>query len=158
MRIVVFSDTHGNGRAVDRIIERNSGVSHFVFLGDGMREIQSAVEKYPDKEFHIVSGNCDYNSSYPAVGVFEAGGHRILFTHGHTCGVNFTLDRLKNLALYNNCDIALFGHLHCRIYSFENKIHILNPGSASVPRDGKPPCYAFIDIEKGGIVVNHVDL
>ena len=42
---------------------------------------------------------------------------------------------------------------------YEEGIHILNPGSAGQPRDGKPASYAYIDITKdGGIFCSHVDL
>lgn len=158
MRIVVFSDTHGNAGAIDNIVERNKEVKHFIFLGDGQREVERAVEKYPDKEFHIVAGNCDFASKLPKEGFLEIGGHKILFTHGHAQAVGFSLDRLCYLALYNNADIALFGHTHARHYEYTNGVHMLNPGSASAPRDGNYPSYAFIDIEKGGIVYNHVSL
>ena len=71
MRVVVFSDTHGNGVAIDKIIERNKDVREFIFLGDGMREIENAQVKYPDKNFHIVAGNCDSNSMSPNTGFLE---------------------------------------------------------------------------------------
>ena len=138
MRIVVFSDTHGDGRAIDRIVEKNREVTHFIFLGDGMREIENAVTKYPDKEFHIVCG--------------------IMFTHGHLYDVNFTLDKLITKALYNNAHIVCFGHIHQRVNNYRNGLYILNPSSASCPRDGKRPAYAYIDIEDSGIFISHVDL
>ena len=158
MRVVVFSDTHGNGAVIDRIVSDNSSVSEFIFLGDGEKEIDKATLRYTDKNFHTVRGNCDFNSKKPDFSILELEGHRILFTHGHTFGVNFTLDRLVNFALYNNADIVLFGHLHVRHYEYRNKIHILNPSSASLPRDVKPPAYAFIDIEESGGVCGHVNL
>lgn len=158
MRVVVFSDTHGNGRAIDKIIEKNKDVSHFIFLGDGMREIENAVKKYPDRKFHIVRGNCDTGSMYPETACLELCGHKIMYTHGHTHYVNFNLDRLVTNALYNNADIVCFGHLHARHNEYRNGIYVLNPSSASCPRDGKPPCYAFIDLEQSGVAINHVNV
>lgn len=158
MRIVVFSDTHGNGFAVKNIVEKNKDVEHFIFLGDGNREICQAVERYPDKKFHIVSGNCDVGSAFPAVDFLELAGHRIMFCHGHTLGVSFTLEKITNYALYNNADIVCFGHLHARINKYQNGVHFLNPSSASCPRDGLKPAYAFIDLEPNGVFVSHVDL
>ena len=158
MRIVVFSDTHGDGRAIDRIVEKNREVTHFIFLGDGMREIENAVTKYPDKEFHIVSGNCDFNSTNPGTSIIELANKRIMFTHGHLYDVNFTLDKLITKALYNNAHIVCFGHIHRRVNHYRNGLYILNPSSASCPRDGKRPAYAYIDIEDSGIFISHVDL
>lgn len=158
LRVVVFSDTHGNGLAVKKIMEKNKDVQHFIFLGDGNREIRWAVGEYPDKEFHIVAGNCDIASKFPKIAFLELGGHKILYTHGDTLGVGFTLSKIENFALYNNADIVCFGHLHARINHYENGLHLVNPSSASCPRDGKKPAYAFIDIEPGGVFVSHVDL
>lgn len=158
MRVVVFSDTHGKGVAIDKIVERNKDVTHFIFLGDGMREIENAVTKYPDRQFHIVSGNCDSGSSYPDTSFLELSGKKIMFTHGHRYYVNFSLDKLITNALYNNAHIVCFGHLHERINNYFSGIYILNPSSASCPRDGKKPAYAYIDIEESGIFIAHVDL
>jgi len=158
MRVVVFSDTHGNGVAIDKIVERNKDVKEFIFLGDGMREIENAQVKYPDKNFHIVAGNCDSNSMSPNTGFLELCGKKIMFTHGHHYYVNYSLDKLITNALYNNAHIVCFGHLHERINEYRNGIYVLNPSSASCPRDGKKPAYAYIDIEESGIFIAHVDL
>ena len=40
----------------------------------------------------------------------------------------------------------------------ENGIYIMNPGSASSPRDGKKPSYGIIDITKSGILMNIADV
>lgn len=63
---------------------------------------------------------------------------KILFSHGHTFGVKYSLDRIYYKAKEIGAKIVLFGHTHCRYYSYEDGVHILNPGSASCPRDGKP--------------------
>lgn len=158
MRVVVFSDTHGNKFALKKIMDNNKDVEHFIFLGDGNAEICEAVKNYPEKQFHIVAGNCDYSSKYPDVAFLELCGHKILYTHGHTIGVSFTLDKITTHALYNNADIVCFGHLHVRINTYKNGLHLLNPSSASCPRDGKRPAYAFIDLEPNGVFISHVEL
>lgn len=158
MRVVVFSDTHGNGLAVEKIIQRNKDVSHFVFCGDGYREVISAKEKYPDKNFYIARGNCDFGEDASDYGFLELCGHKILYTHGHLQGVNFSYDRLITLALYNNCDIICYGHLHERHCEYRNGVYIFSPSSASLPRDGKKPCYGFLDLEEKGVMMSHADL
>lgn len=158
MRIAVFSDIHGNGAAVEKIIEKNKGVKHFIFLGDGIREVEKAAENHPDKEFHIVAGNCDFSADYPKTDYFEIAGHKIMYTHGHTHYVKYGLERILLSAQCSGADIICFGHTHERVNEYFGGIYILNPSSASCPRDGKKPAYAFIDIENNGVFVSHVDL
>ena len=57
-----------------------------------------------------------------------------------------------------NAQIALYGHTHRRYYKYENGLHILNPGSASQPKDDLPPSYAFIDLSPYGTSYALVDL
>ena len=158
MRIIVYSDTHGSFSAHAEIFQRNDTADDFLFLGDGERELDTIRLLYPDKTVVNVAGNCDFGSMTPAVDIFMANGTKILFTHGHTLGVKYSTDRLFYKAKEIDAKIVLFGHTHCRHYSYEEGIHILNPGSASQPRDFKGKSYAFIDILDSGIVCNHVDL
>ena len=72
--------------------------------------------------------------------------------------MKYSLDRLKKLAIENNADIIAFGHTHVRYTNYENGLYVINPGSASCPRDGKSPSYAFIDITDAGIATNIVSL
>lgn len=158
MRIIVFSDTHGNFSAMLEIFKRNEDADAFIFLGDGERELDKIRALYPDKKIMNVAGNCDYGSMTPDFDIFMANGRKILFTHGHTIGVKYSLDRLVYKAREIQADIVLFGHTHCRYCGYEDGLHILNPGSASLPRDFKPKGYAFIDIVDSGIMCSHVDL
>ncbi len=141
-----------------RIFERNTDAELFIFLGDGERELDDIKSVYPNKKILSVSGNCDFASTAPYVGLTVAGGKRIMFLHGHSHGVKHGLEAVIRLARENQADILLFGHTHKRYYSYEDGLHILNPGSASQPRDWKRPSYAFIDITSAGIVCNHVDV
>lgn len=158
MRLVVFSDTHGNFRAAREIVERNENVYTFIFLGDGEREIDQLRIVYPEKMILNVAGNCDYNSFTPNSDLYNAGKVKVLFTHGHRFNVKYGTDMLLAKAKEVGAEIALFGHTHERYYKYVDGVTLLNPGSASCPRDGKPPCYAFIDITPNGIMCNHVDL
>lgn len=158
MRLVVFSDTHGNFRAAHDIVERNQDVYTFIFLGDGEREIDKLRIVYPEKMILNVAGNCDYNSFTPNSDLYNAGKVKVLFTHGHRFGVKYGTDELLAKAKEVGAQIALFGHTHERFYKYADGVHLLNPGSASCPRDGHSPSYAFIDITPSGIMCNHVEL
>lgn len=158
MRIIVFSDTHGLKSAAAKVFDRNRDADAFIFLGDGEREFEYAKNLYPQKIALMVSGNCDYESMYPRTDIFMAGDTKIIFSHGHMHNVKTSADGMYNLAVSNKATIALFGHTHCRYSEYRDGVYLLNPGSASCPRDFTRPSYAFIDIMPNGIVCNHVEL
>lgn len=159
MRIIVMSDSHGDYFAVEEIIQRNLSADMFIHLGDGERELDKAVMKYPQINIHHVAGNCDYASLSPDMLCLQVEhGHRLIATHGHNYAVKYSLDVIKNTASENKADIILYGHTHSRYWKHEDGYYILNPGSASCPRDGNAPSYAFIDVTEKGIMANIVSL
>lgn len=151
MRITVISDSHRNSCVIRKILEAQPASDMVFFLGDITADIEDMQYEYPGKIFNIVSGNCDFFSEYPTVGVANAAGHNILYTHGHTLSVKYGIERLKNAAAERNCDIVLYGHTHVSRILYEDSIYIVNPGSCSQPRDGRAS-YALIDIEKNGVM------
>lgn len=159
MRIVIFSDTHGNFSAMHKIFKRNGNADLFIFLGDGEKDLAPLKKIYLDKKIISVSGNCDVCGSTPLSDIYTLpDGKKIFFTHGHKFNVRFSVDRLFFKAKEENCSFAFFGHTHCRYAEMRDGVLILNPGSAGCPRDGKPACYAWVDITDSGIIYNHVDL
>ena len=42
--------------------------------------------------------------------------------------------------------------------AYENGIYVMNPGSASCPRDGNPPSYGILDVSSAGVMTNVVFL
>ncbi len=161
MKIVVISDTHGRYRALYSPILLHDKADAYIHLGDGEEEVKRLLREFPDiaDRFHCVRGNCDHSSELPETKIIDiAHGHRIFATHGHRYAVNYTVDVLLASARENNCDIALFGHTHTRYANYVNGLYVLNPGSASRPRDGWAPSYALIDVTSAGIVTNHVNV
>lgn len=151
MRIVVISDTHRRADIAEKVISRQETAAHIFFLGDVTSDIEDMQYIFPEKKFHIVSGNCDYFSLYPTVGIEKIDGHSILYTHGHTFGVKSGTERLIKAARDSGCDIALYGHTHISKILYENGVYVVNPGSLSQPREGHAS-YAVIDIEKNGVM------
>lgn len=158
MRLVVFSDTHGNFTAAREIIERNPEVYTFIFLGDGERDIDKLRIIYPEKMILNVAGNCDFSSFTPNSDIYNAGKVKVFFTHGHRFGVKYGVDQILAKAKEVGASVALFGHTHERYYSYIDGVHLLNPGSAACPRDGKRSSYAYVDITPNGIMCSHVEL
>lgn len=159
MRIIVMSDSHGNLEAVKTIVERNLGhADMFIHCGDGEREYEIIKELYPDINFHYVMGNCD-NGRYPDSEVIEASnGVKIFAAHGHRYSVNVSPDRLCLAARLAGCKIAVYGHTHVRDCRTEYGFSVMNPGSCSIPRDGKPPSFGCIEITDKGILMGLFDL
>lgn len=159
MRIIVFSDSHSSFWNVRKMLEAtNSTTDAYIFLGDGDSDLRIARKLYPEKPFLCVAGNCDYASHEPPVGVFEAAGKKIVYTHGHLQHVDFGLSGLKNLANDNAADVVLYGHTHVRACDYNDGVYYINPGSIGKPRDGKGPAYAALDIIPAGILCTHCDL
>ncbi len=150
MRIIAISDSHGRSGVIDKILSAQKEADHIFFLGDNVTDIEDFPILYPEKKFHIISGNCDSFSPLPSTGLEAINGVNIFYTHGHTLGVKYSLEHLKEHALLRNCKIALYGHTHISNILYEDGLYIVNPGSCSRPRDSAPS-YAVIDIENGRI-------
>ena len=160
MRIIVISDTHGNFISLESVFMRNTDADWFIHLGDGERELNRFISEhsiFTSKIIHV-AGNCDINSLSHDVFTLPVMGHKILATHGHRFNVNYSLNEIKKLASENECDIILYGHTHSRFKSYENGVWIMNPGSASCPRDGKKTSFGSIDISQTGIIMNITDI
>lgn len=151
MRILVISDSHGRTSEIEKAIEAQQTATHIFFLGDCVRDIEDYPFIYPNRIFHIVSGNCDYNSTYKSFDAVTLDGVKILFTHGHTHSVKYGIGRLKQTAELENAALVLYGHTHIANKEYANGIHFVNPGSLCSAREGRTG-YAVIDIEKNGIM------
>lgn len=151
MRLVVISDTHGRSMLIDRVLRKESSAQEVFFLGDVVSDIESVMPDYPEKNFHIVRGNCDYFCEYPSFDIVEYKGVTVYFTHGHQHSVKSGTDRLLQSAYGVGADIALFGHTHISSIEYKDGIYLINCGSLSLPRAGSPS-YAVIDITEKGIL------
>ena len=136
-RVLVMSDSHGNSENVKRAIEKTRAEAGdfqlLIHLGDvgDARE----VEGLAGVPCYIVRGNTDYDSKLLEVNVIEIGGHRVFATHGHRYVVDVSLLALRNAALENDCDIAMYGHTHVPFLDEDPyDVTILNPGSLTYPR------------------------
>ncbi|MBR6572588.1 MAG: YfcE family phosphodiesterase [Clostridia bacterium] len=150
MRILVISDSHGRTSAIEQAIEAQPNANHIFFLGDCISDIEDLTYIYPDKSFHIVTGNCDGYSFYKSIDFITLSGKKIIFTHGHTLSVKSGLERLKTFGETEDAHIILFGHTHTAIIEYENERYFVNPGSLSHGSLGFRS-YAVIDIEENGI-------
>lgn len=159
MRIIAFSDSHGNTGVVKKLISSTRSTTDlYIFLGGGSRDIDRAGEELEGVRLLKVRGNCDFSSSSPDTAVTEVLGYKIIYTHGHTHGIKYDTAGLERLAFQNGAAAVLFGHTHVRECLYRNGVYYINPGSIALPRDGMPPSYAAIDIIPAGIMVTHAEL
>lgn len=155
MRIVVISDSHGNAAAVQKIASLHTTAEVFICLGDGERDFEPLKGRFPDKLFRSVRGNSDWGSDSPLMDMLVLERKRILFAHGHTFNVKQSSNLILNEAHYVKANIVLYGHTHLPVTDYVGGVYVLNPGSVSQPRSGKPT-YGVVDITDAGIVTRIV--
>ncbi len=153
MRILVVSDVHGRVDRLYEAIEQQPTARDVIFLGDGIRQAEDAADRYPDRTFYMVPGNCDFGSQLIPVRQESFGGKRFYFTHGHHHNVKYTLYRLEMAAREAGADIALFGHTHVPCEEYVDGLYLFNPGSL-----GYEGTYGYVDIVSGGIRTGIVHL
>ena len=79
MRILVISDSHGRTSKIEQAIEKEKEAKYIFFLGDCVKDIEDYPFIYPDRTFHIVSGNCDYSSVFKSADTVTLAGKKIFF-------------------------------------------------------------------------------
>lgn len=112
---------------------------------------------YPSVAFHIVEGNCDFNTLYKTVDIEIVGGKKILYTHGHNFAVKYTTRQLAEKAHEIGADIVLYGHTHISDITYDDGLYIINPGSIARGRESGNS-FAVIDIAPEGIMPNIIKI
>lgn len=147
-RISVMSDSHGDTETVRQFLDRQSGSEHLIHCGDSELPAED-----PLLEVMIaVKGNCD-PVGLPEYRMVEAGGYRVLVTHGHLDRVKTGLMPLRYRAEEAGADIVLFGHTHLYGAEVHDGILFVNPGSTHRPPPGRPATFAVIEGEAEGVSV-----
>lgn len=146
MKILVFSDSHGDVQAMLRGVERFAPDA-VIHLGDHIRDARQLQKSLGTKPFYCVPGNCDFGNNEAEVLQFSLGGVKFYITHGHCHGVKFSPLRAVLAAQEADADILCFGHTHCQLYQMHSGLHVLNPGACG----GVNPKCALITIEHGAI-------
>mgnify|MGYP004510922561 CR=1 FL=1 len=63
---------------------------------------------------------------------------------------------IENPSVYQDYDIVILGHTHCRMARLEGSTLIVNPGSLGQPRDGNGYGYAMIDTTCKSVIFKNV--
>ncbi len=151
MKILVFSDSHGDISHMSDIIARNrSDTDLIIHLGDRKSDIDEVMRDYPHIACLSVVGNCDGISflslSAPLEHTLTLEGHKIYITHGHHKDVKSGIYGLMREAKAKKYDIVLYGHSHVAKNETVDGITYFNPGSISFPRGGALSSYGLINL------------
>ena len=150
-RLLILSDSHNNRDAVERILNAEAAdIDALIFLGDGLRDLELALTRYPKLRAYAVAGNCDYGALEPLDGLAAFDKCVIFYTHGHMYGVKYDLDTLTEAASARGADIALFGHTHVPLAQQREKVFLFNPGSCGRCYTG-PNTYGILTLDEGKV-------
>lgn len=158
-RVGVFSDSHGDQKALFQLLENMGMIDAACFLGDIARDadfLRDAMRVMPHQPpLYAVRGNNDFVTSLPENLLIELGGTRIWMEHGHRCAGGLAL---AYRAMENHAEIALFGHTHEPFCQYVNGILLLNPGSAGNYCRGGAARASLLTIDRGLFHVDDVTL
>ena len=154
MKILVFSDSHGNDIYMRKAIKMHPDAEAIIFLGDGTSDFLALPSSNSAKLY--VRGNCDWHPSHsniPLIDSITLNGKKIVFLHGHTHGAKSGMDTIYALGKDMSADIVLFGHTHVAAEHYDDGIYYLNPGS--IGGVSAPPTFGIITLRENGILLSH---
>lgn len=161
MRLLIASDLHGSPGSAAFVLEQAHSMQPdaCLLLGDllyhGPRNPLPA-DYAPAETARLLGnipvplmalrGNCDAEVdsmvlSFPLVerAWLFADGLRILALHGHT------LPKQPPFPGIAPGSVVLFGHTHVPVAHSAHGLHFWNPGSLTLPKEGTPPCYGWLE-------------
>lgn len=153
MKIVVFSDVHGEQRIVERILGFNPDRDFTLSLGDS----ELRRDYLENLNIILVRGNYPRDPGQFYDRDITIGGKKIFMTHGHKWGVRRGVAKLGKMAMERGYDVVLYGHTHIAALTKIHQTFIINPGSARSPRTSLPPTYLIIEINKGDMTFTFKD-
>ncbi len=159
MKILVFSDSHGNISYMQKALRAHPDSEVVFFLGDGISDADSLAALDTTRMWIAVRGNCDFsslfkNSQIKKTEEIDLLGKKIILTHGDLYDVKYGSDKLCYLAEERGADIVLFGHTHipCERYIPADKpYYLFNPGSISSPAYS----YGIITLTESDVLLSH---
>lgn len=130
MKILVVSDSHGNFKEFYYACKKERP-EILLFLGDLTKDAYEMENLFPNVEFHIVRGNCDYyDLESKEEKKLSIKGTNIFMTHGHGYNVKKNYKEIQNKLA--NFDIVIFGHTHIPYLKKIEKKFLFNPGALAL--------------------------
>lgn len=151
MKFLVLSDTHGKTENVEAIYHSLNGIDAVIHLGDYEKDADEIAKKL-GCDVISVRGNMDGGFTENEFKLLDTEYGKLLLTHGHMQHVKGSLQSLIYFAEEHECKAALFGHTHRALNEDLNGLHLLNPGSLSLPADDTRGSYAVLTTSKDSFV------
>ncbi len=161
MKYMFASDIHGSAYYCRKVLEvyTKSGAERLILLGDLLyhgprnelprdydpKQVFAMLNEHKD-EIYAVRGNCDSEVDqmvleFPMMAdyaLLALNGKTIYATHGH-------IYNEEVLPPMRPGDALIHGHTHLPVAKAMGDSFLLNPGSASLPKDGNPNSYGMLD-------------
>lgn len=161
MKYLFASDLHGSAYYCRKLMEayKKEKADRLVLLGDLLyhgprndlpkeyapKEVIAMLNEMKD-QIYCVRGNCEAEVdqmvlAFPVMadyGFLDVNGKGIYMSHGHV----YNEDHLPPL---KKGDVFVHGHTHVLQAKEVDGIHIWNPGSVSIPKEGNPPTYGILE-------------
>ena len=107
IRVGVFSDSHGDRDALEKLLDKMGHIDAACFLGDISSDamfLRDRLEKMPHQPvLYAVRGNNDLASMLPDQLLIELDKHKIWMEHGHLFPSLMTLAGLRITAQISHC-------------------------------------------------------
>jgi|LSQX01.3.fsa_nt_gb putative phosphoesterase len=145
MKILLFSDSHGNTNNILKAMKKNKDIDIVIHLGDFIKDMDEPINRFKEKRFELVSGNNDWRRELPSEKMLYIEGKKIFITHGHHYNVKNEYQRIINKGNALCADAVFFGHTHMAEELFCDKMLVLNPGSIGLP-SGTRKTYCVVEI------------
>ncbi len=148
MKIIVFSDNHGNIDIIKKIMNHHPEINTYLHCGDYCHHVEIP-------ELIRVVGNCDTTFG-DEIKIIQLCNRRILLTHGHLFP-RFNIEKaLIAYAKKMKCDIVCFGHIHVKVNKLVDDILLVNPSSLSYNYDNSEPAYVILDLITKSVVFHSI--
>lgn len=155
MNVAIFSDTHGNKKAMREAMLNQGPFDMMIHLGDGVRD-GDVVSKETDTPFLGITGNEDFGADFPEKRVLSINQWSFLLLHGHQTEINpFQLKRIWNEHIRHMCGLAgqadasvlIFGHTHQPLLEKKHGVILCNPGNQHLG-SSQPPTFAIMKVNE----------
>lgn len=150
MKVLIVSDTHGKNHCLIDTINRVGSIDLLIHLGD-FENGEDYIRTMAPCPVEFVSGNNDFFNGLPKDKLIQIGKYRVLMTHGHRYGVNFSTAVIIEAAKKQQADIVMFGHTHVPLIDMTGSVWAVNPGSLAFPRQsGRVPTFMIMELDSEG--------
>lgn len=162
MKLMFASDIHGSAYWAEKVLERfeEEQADYLVLLGDilyhGPRNPlpkeynpQAVIQLLNSIKDKIIAirGNCDSEVDqmvleFPIMAdynIIPLNNRKLMASHGHLYH-----DKQLPSSLVEG-DIFIFGHIHIPVLEQKDGVYILNPGSATLPKENHPNSYGILE-------------